>query len=166
MKNIIIALFISNLYLAQVGIEKTIIDGSGILDFPLGTTKGIILPNVTNSATMTPVTRGTIVYDQTTKNAQYFNGAWKSLNVLSSGTASAPLPGNDVAGTLVGAIIGKQNSTAQGVLILESDSKALILPKVINPVSAVKSPVPGMICYDPVKKVMAVYNGKDWSFWN
>lgn len=165
MKNIIIALLISNFGLAQVAIEKTTVDGSGILDFPLGTTKGIILPNITNSANIAPVTRGTIVFDLTTKNAQYYDGAWKSLNaLLTAGTAPLLSPGNDLP-TTVGAIIGKQTSTAQGVLVLESASKALILPKVEDPVTNVKTPVAGMICYDPVKKVMAIYNGKDWSFW-
>lgn len=164
MKNIIIALLISNFCLAQVGIEKTTVDGDGILDFPLGTTKGIILPNVTKSADMTSVTRGTLVYDIATKDNQYYDGAWKTLNVLSTpGTAPTLLAGNDLP--TPGVIIGKQTSSAEGVLILESSSKALILPKVENPVGSVKSPVAGMICYDPVKKIMAVYNGKNWSFW-
>ena len=164
MKNIIIALFISNFCLAQVGIEKNTVDGDGILDFPLGTTKGIILPNVTKSADMTSVTRGTLVYDIATKDNQYYDGAWKTLNVLlTSGIAPSLLPGNDLP--TKGVIIGKQTSTAQGVLVLESSSKALILPKVENPAGTVKTPVAGMICYDPVQKIMAVYNGKDWSFW-
>ncbi|KIA85989.1 hypothetical protein [Kaistella jeonii] len=164
MKNIIIALFISNFCFAQVGIEKTTVDGSGILDFPLGTTKGIILPNVTKSSDMTSVTRGTIVYDLTTKNAQYFDGMWRTLNVMTTGTAPTLLAGTDLA-TDIGVIIGKQSSSAQGVLILESDSKALILPKVNDPVANVNSPVAGMMCYDPVKKLMCIYNGIDWSFW-
>ena len=163
---IIIALFISNFCLAQVGIEKTTVEGSGILDFPLGTTKGIILPNVTNSVNIIPVTRGTIVYDLTTKNAQYYDGAWKTLNILSTpGIAPTILPGNDLPLTKLGVIIGQQTSSAEGVLILESQSKALILPKVENPATNVKSPVAGMMVYDPTKKIMAVYNGKDWTFW-
>ena len=162
---IIIALFISNFCLAQVGIEKTTVEGSGILDFPLGTTKGIILPNVTNSVNIIPVTRGTIVYDLTTKNAQYYDGAWKTLHILSTpGIAPTILPGNDLPLTKLGVIIGQQTSSAEGVLILESQSKALILPKVENPVTNVKSPVAGMMVYDPTKKIMAVYNGKDWTF--
>ena len=166
MKNIIIALFISNCYFSQVAIEKTTVDGSGILDFPLLTTKGIILPNVTNSSLMTPVTRGTLVYDNTTKNAQYYDGAWKTLNILSAAdNASTPLPGSDLPNTKVGVIIGKQSTTAEGVLVLESDTKALILPKVESPVANIKSPVAGTMVYDPTKKIMAIYNGKDWSFW-
>ena len=165
MKNIIIALFISNFCLAQVGIEKTTVEGDGILDFPLGTTKGIILPNVIKSADMTSVTRGTLVYDIDTKNPQYYDGSWRTLNtLLTTGVAPAiRLAGTDL--TTPGVIIGSRTSSAEGVLILESSSKALILPKVVNPVGTVHSPVAGMICYDPEKKIMAVYNGKDWSFW-
>ena len=164
MKNIIITLLISNFCLAQVAIEKTTVDGSGILDFASGTTKGIILPNVTDVTAITPLTRGTIAYDLATANAKYFNGTWMNLNILSTGTAPTLLPGNDLIDN-TGVIIGNQTSAAEGVLILESNSKALILPKVDNPVLNVKSPVAGMMCYDPVKKLMCIYNGKDWSFW-
>ena len=166
MKNIIIALFISNLLSAQVAIEKTNVDGSGILDFPMNTKKGIILPSVTNSLNMTPVTRGTLVYDATTKNVQYYDGSWKSLNFF--GTAGTPrtlLPGNDLPNVKVGVIIGSTTSAAEGVLILESSTKALILPKVENPATTVIGPVAGMMCYDPVKNIMAIYNGTDWTFW-
>ena len=166
MKNIIAAIFISNLYFGQVAIEKTTVDGSGILDFPLLTTKGIILPNVTNSSSMTPVTRGTIVYDNTTKNAQYYDGAWKSLNFFSTpGKAEILQPGSDIPNTKVGAIIGKQTTTAEGVLVLESNNKALILPKVESPVANINSPVAGTMVYDPTKKIMAIYNGLVWTFW-
>ena len=166
MKNIIAAIFISNLFGAQVAIEKTTVEGSGILDFPLGTTKGIILPYVVNSVNISPVTKGTIVYDQTTKNAQYYDGAWKTLNVISAATtAPTTQPGNDISNTKVGVIIGKQTTSAEGVLVLESNNKALILPKVEGPVANIKSPVAGTMVYDPTKKIMAIYNGKDWSFW-
>ena len=97
---------------------------------------------------------------------QYYDGAWKTLNILSAAdNAPTPLPGSDLPNTKVGVIIGKQSTTAEGVLVLESDTKALILPKVESPVANIKSPVAGTMVYDPTKKIMAIYNGKDWSFW-
>lgn len=167
MKKLVLCLLISNLSFAQVAIEKTTVDGSGILDFALGTTKGIILPNVTDASTMTTnVTPGTLVYDLAGKNVKYYDGAWKSLNALNTvGTAPTYLPGTDISTISRGVIIGNASSTAEGVLVLESTSAALILPKISNPAVNVKSPVAGMICYDPDKKQMAVYNGKDWTFW-
>ena len=55
--------------------------------------------------------------------------------------------------------------TAEGVMVLESADKALILPKVVDPQANVLNPYPGMLCYDPVKKLVAVFNGTHWFFW-
>lgn len=163
MRKIIIAILISNFCIAQVAIEKTSVDGSGILDFASGTTKGLILPNVTDVTTMTAVTPGTLVYDLATARIKYYDGTWQDLS-YQSGTAPTLLSGTD-NGNKTGVIIGDPNTTAEGVLVLESSSKALILPKINDPVTNVKSPVAGMICYDPVKKLMCIFNGKDWFFY-
>lgn len=164
MKKIILALLISSFCVAQVGIETTTVRGSGILDFasPSNNTKGIILPSVTSNIAMTNVTPGTIVFDLLTARIKYYDGAWKDLT-YQNGTAPTVIPGNDLL-TKTGVIIGDQNTTAEGVLVLESSNKALILPQINDPVVNVKSPVAGMICYDPVKKLMCIYNGKDWFF--
>lgn len=162
MKKLFFVFLISNLYVAQVGVETTTVRGSGILDFATGTTKGIILPNVINNTTMTNVTPGTIVYDLITARIKYYDGAWKDLT-YQNGTAPNVLAGNDVA-TKAGVIVGDPASTAEGVLVLESPNKALILPQINNPVLNVKSPVAGMICYDPTTKLMCIFNGKDWYF--
>lgn len=161
MKKIII-LFFPIILKAQIAIGKDTVDGSGILDFPEGTTSGIILPWVTNSENMTPVTPGTLVFDLTTSKVKYYNGVW---NELSDKTGLNPVisPGNDIAAN--GVIIGSSTSSATGVLVLESGDRALILPKVLDPATNVKSPAAGMICYDPGTKIMCVYNGSEWFFW-
>lgn len=163
MKKLLVFLVISNFCIAQVAIEKSVVDGSGILDFASGTTKGIILPNVVNNNSMTNVTPGTLVFDNTSAKVKYFDGFWKELST-NTGIAPARLAGTDVI-TEKGVVIGNTPTTAEGVLVLESQNLALILPKIDNPVTNVKSPVAGMICYDPIKKVMSVYNGKEWFFW-
>lgn len=63
-----------------------------------------------------------------------------------------------------GVIIGNSTSAATGVLILEATDKALALPQIASPQTNVKSPYPGMICYDTTTKTVAVFNGKVWSF--
>lgn len=64
-----------------------------------------------------------------------------------------------------GVIIGSNTSSANGVLILEATDKALVLPKIASPQTNVRSPYPGMICYDTTSKSVAVFDGKVWNFW-
>lgn len=164
MKKITLLLIIISTHsFGQIAIGKAAVDGSGLLDFVDSTTKGIILPQVEDSSTMTTVTPGTLVFDGTTSKVQYFDGAWKDLS-LNTGVTPI-LPTSSEANPNQGVIVGSDTSLARGVLILEASDKALILPKVIDPVTNVKSPYAGMMCYDPVKKVIAVFNGSEWNFW-
>ena len=63
-------------------------------------------------------------------------------------------------------IIGSTTSLASGVLVLESTNKALMLPRVVSPHLNIKSPYPGLICYDTVKNAIAIFNGESWYYWN
>jgi hypothetical protein len=164
-KALTISLFISAFASAQVGFEKTSVDGSGLVDFPSGTTKGIILPQVTDNTTMTNVAEGTFVFDGTTSKIKYYSGtAWIELTGQ-AGTSRALLAGAE-SNQSKGVIIGAADSPAEkGVLIMESQDKAMILPKVVNPAVNVKSPSAGMMCYDPVAKLVCFYNGTNWAFW-
>lgn len=164
MKKILFILIILPFFAtAQVAIGKTSVDGSGILDFPTGTKKGIILPNVLDNNNINPIEPRTLVFDQNTSKIKYYNGVWIELSDK-TGISPTLNSGNDIV-TNNGVIIGANSSSANGALVLESSNKALILPKIVDPVTNVKSPVAGMICYDPSKKLFCVYNGKDWYFW-
>jgi hypothetical protein len=158
----LILLFLPVALSAQVAIGKEQVDGSGILDFQAGTTNGIILPRVLNTENMILTQPGTLVFDLETSKVKYFNGAWFDLSDK-TGSNPALISGTDISPT--GVIIGATSSDATGVLILESSSKALILPKITDPVNNVKSPEAGMMCYDPSKKLICVYNGSEWFFW-
>jgi len=48
-----------------------------------------------------------------------------------------------------------------GVLVLEGETKAL-LPKIEKTDESVKSPYPGMMCYDSNRKALAVFDGALW----
>ncbi|MNG09522.1 hypothetical protein D3C84_929420 [compost metagenome] len=61
--------------------------------------------------------------------------------------------------------MGAKESAADGVLVLESADKALVLPKVNNPHITVKSPYTGMMCYDLNKKAVAIFDGVVWNYW-
>lgn len=165
MKKIILSLLVSNLAVAQVAVGKTTVSPSAILEFPntSGNTKGIILPTVANVATMTGVTPGTLVFDTATLKVKYNAGFWQDLTDF-TGVAPNLTPGSDLLNAKV--VIGNQNTTADGVLVLEAPDKALILPHITNPATNVKSPIAGMMCYDPWKKMMCVYNGKQWFYWH
>ncbi len=56
--------------------------------------------------------------------------------------------------------------TANGVLVLESTTKSMILP-IVQDVQNIPSPSPGMMVYinKSGAKRLAVYNGSKWSYW-
>ncbi|TGN24232.1 hypothetical protein [Empedobacter tilapiae] len=130
-------------------------------------TNGIILPaieNVTNAlAESTINNNGTFLFDKSDKKVKmYEKNLWVTLS--GSGNTSQIINNNsEELGN--GVIIGAQTTNAKGVLVLESDSKAMVLPKIANPHTTVKSPYPGMICYDTVSKTLAVFDGNHWSYW-
>ncbi|RXM39299.1 hypothetical protein BOQ62_12450 [Chryseobacterium sp. CH21] len=147
---------------SQVGMGKASVDGDAILDFPLSNT-GIILPIVETLPTGTAATNGTFLLDKndiTIKMRQ--NDLWVSLSDAGNLTGTMPNTSAEQGG---GIIIGAASSPAQGVLVLEATNKALVLPKVNDPVANMKSPVAGTMCYDTVSKTMAVFDGLKWSFW-
>ncbi|MEG5097848.1 MULTISPECIES: hypothetical protein [unclassified Microcoleus] len=159
---------------AQTAIGKTTVDGNSILDFGTGN-KGIILPWVQDASTLTGAnaTNGTLLYDvQTKKVRARVNGAWMDLSRNGDNTSThtikinAHLAKNEIANAShSGVIIGATTSSAIGVLVLESDTKALILPKMESPHLNMRNPEPGTMAYDTVMDLLCVYDGKEWSFW-
>ncbi|CAI8765811.1 hypothetical protein [Chryseobacterium sp. IT-36CA2] len=163
--SIAVALMVFNTFFAQVAIGKQSIDGnSTVLDFDnvSGNTKGLILPATSGFPTGSLV-NGTFIFDVTdSKVKMYENDAWKSLS--DAGNSSAILVNNS-AETGKGVIMGEAASAADGVLVLESPNKAMILPKVATPHLNVKNPYPGMICYDTTSKTLAIFDGSVWNYW-
>lgn len=151
-----------NFFNAQIAIGKTSVDGSGILDFysEADNVKGIILPRTT-SAEVTE--SGTLIFDATTKKVQYYHiDKWVNLSDEGIYTETLPSSSTEIS---KGVIFGASSTNAKGVLVLESTNKALILPKISDPHINVKNPEAGMICYDTKSNTLAVFNGKEWSYW-
>lgn len=187
MKKILyIALCLATGYInAQVSIggNQSVNGSSTILDFAGNTgaetsadaetsnDKGIILPAVAKSPTyavVSPATNhpnnGTFIFDIDTKMVRMFeNGAWVNLSDAAGNATKILSNASDEKGT--GAIIGATSTAAKGILVLEAADKAMILPHIKNPHTAVKSPYPGMMCYDTVSNSLAVFDGARWNYW-
>ena len=166
---------------------------SVLLEFEAGQNKGIIVPYVRTLPTGNALVGGSIILDASTAGAarmKYYN-AFASTWVDLSGSCSNSLSGDLTGANLLPkqptaveapelatskAIIGARTSTADGVLVLESDTKAMVLPIVGTIVEGgitkvnVPNPSPGMMVYvintdDSAKKSLAVYNGTIWTYW-
>lgn len=156
---------------AQVSMGgKLNVDGaSAILDFNdlTSNTNGIILPAVDDTTnafnSITSANNGTFLFDKSNNRVRmYENNIW--VNLTDEGASSSIIPNtSDESGS--GVIMGSETTDAKGILILEAADKALILPKIANPHLTVKSPYPGMLCYDTVGRAIAVYDGNVWSYW-
>lgn len=176
MKNIIIPVFtlLASSLSAQVILgddEGTAIDKTSVLlEFSKKESRGIILPYITTLPALP--TEGTIILDATNgTNAQvkYFNNTeWITLS-QDGGNVSTHLaqqPMNIVEKAGAATIIGANSSNADGILVLESKNKAMVLPTVAS-TDDVVNPSPGMMVYvsNTSDKLLAVFNGANWSFW-
>lgn len=157
----------------QVAIGKKVTNTSAILDFKEGTTSGIILskiPDFYNLPANTP--KGMIFYDCRAKLVFLKSGNGRSAGnyrLLSNPFQGRKSVCNNISSKREignGIIIGANTSTAKGVLVLESNNKALLLPRVANAYDKIKSPEPGTLVYDPANKVLSIYNGETWAFWS
>ncbi|WP_228374768.1 hypothetical protein [Chryseobacterium oranimense] len=154
-----------NTFHAQVAIGKDIIEGKNtILDFNNSpeNTKGLILP-ATKGLPAGNTANGTFIFDTSDDKVKvYENNSWKALSDTGNSTT---IKANDSKENGAGVVIGEKEGSADGVLVLESPDKAIILPKISSPHLSVKDPYPGMICYDTASKTFAVFDGTVWNFW-
>ena len=151
---------------------------SVLLEFAKNQNKGIILPYV-RTMPATP-TEGTIVLEANSSTAarvKYYNAnpavgsnGWTDLSGqngnVTSEMANQPTAIQAPESTTSKSIIGSQTTAADGVLVLESTTKAMVLPTVAD-VQNIPRPSPGMMVYvnKTGAKRLAVFNGSKWSFW-
>lgn len=143
---------------------------SVLMEFSASGDRGLILPYVTDKSAIT--TPGSIIFDASTPTAakaKYYTGTvWVDLNVqpanASSYLAIQP-PAKEKASAKM--IIGANTSAADGILVLESSTKAMVLP-ITSSYQNIINPAPGTMALlnNGGLKVLAVYNGEQWSFWN
>lgn len=177
MKNIFIAIalvFVSISTSAQIAIggKQTITNNSVSLEFNNTENRGLILPYV---ETKTGITEGgTIIFDVTDHKVKYLKEGTTWVNLSDDDNTAATMGVADIsiqttkiektdAKTAMGA--NATSDSTPGILVLTAADKAMILPKVASPHLNIINPAPGLMVYDTVKKQLAVYNGKVWSFW-
>lgn len=145
--------------------------------------KGLILPWVTNAGVVSqhPTANqkgGALVFDRADRKVKFSknNGTWVDLTVHSNElpvtggnfTVDAALqtdtsyPEKTEARSQIG---GSLSDVTPGILVLADINKAMIPPLVENPEINIKSPAPGMMVFDPIRKLFCVYNGTVWSYW-
>ncbi len=141
---------------------------SVLLEFANTDNRGLILPYVTTLPS-SPAP-GTILLDATSSTqarVKFYNGSWTDLSGQ-DGDVSEEIAYQNTYVSREGnskAIIGDVPATADGVLVLESKSKAMVLP-IVTDVNNIPSPSPGMMVYvKGTNKRLAVFNGSKWSFW-
>ena len=179
MKKILIVLvliFIQNNTSAQVifgnAIGTAANKTSVLMEFPNAGNRGMILPYVTNKANIT--TPGSIILDASVPTAakvKYLaaNSTWIDLSVQPSNVSSY-LTIQPVAkeNTNAKVVIGSETSATDGILVLESATKAMVLP-MANSYQNIVNPAPGtmvLLSGGEALKILAVFNGTQWSFWN
>ena len=143
---------------------------SVLMEFSASGDRGIILPYVSDKTAIT--TPGSLIFDVSTPTAakaKYYTGTtWVDLSVQPANATSylgiQPLSREK---TTAKVIIGAATSAADGVLVLESTNKAMVLP-IASTYQNIVNPAPGTMAMlnSGGIKVLAVYNGEQWSFWN
>lgn len=151
---------------AQYAIGKFSIDGSALIDFAFNSKGGIVLPKVSEMPTTAASTQnGTILVNAVNLSSitvqMRQNDSWINLT---DPIELTNLDINTITDSKTGFIIGNKTSNAEGALVLESSTKALILPKTTN-VTNLTNVTIGTIFYDMNTKSLAIYDGRIWVFW-
>ncbi|WKS94977.1 hypothetical protein [Riemerella columbina] len=143
---------------------------SVLLQFSTSENRGLILPYVREYPSN--ITEGTILLDARDPQGarvRYYNGEWIDLSQQSADITSAlqnqpELGVGDADKAKV--IIGNATTSADGVLVLESQTQAMVLP-MVNDYKDIINPSPGMMVFinKAGSKRLAVFNGSKWSFW-
>lgn len=191
MKKIIISLLSG---ISFMGTAQIIIGGTNgtapsnnkaavLIEFESGQNKGIILPYVRTMPSSADVTPGTILLDASINNAtqskvKYYApsnvnadvSGWVDLSAGNEANISSLMNIQPISGAVTEdlaskAIIGANTSSANGVLVLESTTKVMVLPQVAS-TNDIKDPAPGMMVYlNGTNKRLAIYNGSKWTYW-
>ena len=167
------AILFSSLVFAQViinpGSKTEVTNASVSMEFG-PQERGIILPYVDVKDVISAVP-GTFIMDyrDNIMKVKLGNGTWQDLTGNAAKTkAIVNLFDNFIEQPSAKSIIGPTTipqAQVPGILILADPNKAMILPQVPSPHLNIKNPAPGMMVYDSANKILAVFNGTQWSFW-
>lgn len=169
-------LYLSNFSFAQVAIGKNSVTNTSVsLEFgnvagDANKQKGILLPwvNSANAVQTAGVVTGTLIFDTNDKKVKYYKDTnttpiWFDLTVDTTGVVDTSLQSALDEKTEAKVSIGTPSSTP-GILVLEDNNKAMILP-LVDKYSSVVNPSPGLMVYDLSNDMLCLFNGTVWSFW-
>ena len=159
---------------SQVAIGKSSISSPSVsLEFgniagDANAQKGIILPWVTSASDVNGAVTGTFIFDASDKKVKYYKDTdtspiWFDLSVDNTGAVDTTLQSPITELTNSKVSIGIPTSIP-GILVLEDNNKAMVLP-LVDKYSSVVNPSPGMMVYDLSNDMLCVFNGTVWSFW-
>ena len=143
---------------------------SVLLEFAANQNKGLVLPYVKTLPSGAGLSEGTIILDASNASqarVKFYNGTWMDLSGQDADVSAALANQPDTSeNSNAKAIIGADTTTAEGVLVLESSNKAMVLPTVES-TDDIPQPAAGMMVYinKTGAKRLAVFNGSKWSFW-
>ncbi len=129
---------------------------SSLLEFTSGSGRAIFI-HPANLPLCQSATQGAIAFNNSNGSINFCNGTtWATTT---GGTTGATVPSTESG---KGVIIGSDTSTQKGALILESLSKALIMPKIAHGQLNIKTLKAGLLFYDTATKRINFYNGNFW----
>lgn len=167
------AIIFSSLFFGQIlinpGSQTSVTNTSVSVEFG-SEARGIILPYV-KASDVADAVAGTFIMDYSDRamKLKLPNGVWQNFTGDAARTNSIVNPFALIAESKnAKVVIGSPTipeADVPGILILSDPNKAMILPKVESPHLTIKNPAAGMMVYDSLNKILAVFNGTQWSFW-
>lgn len=159
-----IAIFCAGLTQAQLAVGKDEVSSSSVsIEFGDSESRGLLLPWVENTIDMTDAVNGTLVFDRfdSKVKVKYRDTGWTDLSIQGYDSEGHLQP--DVENLSAKVSIGTPTETP-GILVLEDNDKAMVLPKVED-TDDVVNPSAGMMVYIESKNLLAVFDGVGWNFW-
>lgn len=173
---LLISTFFYSLVSSQVAIGKNSITNPNVsLEFGniagnAQTQRGLLLPWVTSESAVKNPVLGTFIFDTQSKKVKYYDFddgvqayRWADLTVDTNGVVDTSAQNSLTEIPSAKVSIGTPTNTP-GILVLEDNNKAMILP-LVDKYTSVINPSPGMMVYDLANNMLCVYNGTVWSFW-
>ena len=174
-------ILVSNLSFAQVTIGKaspyTAANATVSLEFgnATGGVRGIVLPWVTAAANVTSAVPGPIIFDSADQKVKFGTAAtanatavtsWGDLSAGAYAPTTPNVPDTNTENATAKILIGgtPATDTTSGILVLGDTNKAMILPRV-NSHTDIVNPTAGMMVYVTGTQQLALYNGREWTFW-
>lgn len=122
----------------------------------------LIAPWVKSVDSLENVEDGTFVFDMSDQKVKYMRaGKWTDLTVYSTdkiNTYSIEQIKNEKPKK-------ENNNKKNNNPKISASEKITVLPKVASPHLSIVDPTPGMMVYDTDSNMLAIFNGKVWTFW-